>query len=491
MNHYELCVIGGGPSGYAAAMRGIDLGKKVLLVERHRLGGAGIHDGALSSKTFWEIAQDIAAARTQAQRFGCTAPEVTFAELQAEVQAAVDRRRTQLEEQAAHLQVRGLDLIYGNAKLISPEKIEITTADGPQFVTADNIVLATGSQPRKIPSLPIDERVVLTSDGISQLEAYPESMVILGAGVIGCEFATIFSLLGHTKVFLIDKADRILPFEDADVVRVVEHSLEAHGVTIHRHSRLVRMDIVDERVEYELKYNSGKTEVFHVEKALIAIGRVPNTDKIGLEAAGVKLTERRHIFESDKDTSTSAPHIYAVGDITADISLVNVGEMEGRYAVEEMFGIQPRKLCYDNISTIMFLHPEVAGVGMNETQARAAGIAYRMACVDYSTISRAIAMRQADGFFKVLVTDDEEMRLLGMRAIGRQASSAIQAVALLISMGKGIRELAECIHPHPSIVEGVQECVRMLLGSSILKPGSTDNRLRCGRYCEGKWEPVV
>lgn len=490
MGHFDICVIGGGPAGYAAAMRGLDLGKQVLLVEKDRLGGAGLHNGALSSKALWAIAQDIAVVRAHAKRHKLKLAVPPFEELQREVEATVDTRRNQLETHAAQLSDKGLTLIFGKALLTSPTEVSIETAEETLTATADNIVLATGSRPRKLDHLHIDEKNILTSDGISNLTDYPESMVILGAGVIGCEFATIFALLGRTKVFLIDKADRILPFEDEDVVKVVENSMEAHGVTIHRNSSLVRMEIVDGVVEYELQYSDGHNEVLRVEKALVAIGREPITDGLGLENAGVALTDRGHILEDEKDTSTSVSNIYAVGDITADIALVNVGEMEGRFAAEIMYDQATHKLCYDNISTIMFLHPEVAGVGMNETQAKAAGISYRMACVDYCTIPRAIAVRATQGFFKILVTDDDEMRLLGMRAIGMGASSAIQAVALLISMGKGIHELADCVHPHPSFVEGVQECVRMLLGSSILKPDGLQDHLRCGRYCQGKWSPL-
>lgn len=482
---YDLCVIGGGPAGYAAAMRALDLNKSVLLVEARKLGGAGLHDGALSSKTFWEIAHEISDARKRANHFGLPNLTIPYQEVSDMVDRAVDERMRQLEShlmcmEGDHCPGR-LDLVYGRGELLSDTQIQVTSEGSAQVFEAAYTILATGSRPRKL-DLPIDEQIVLTSDGISNLKEYPESIVILGAGVIGCEFATIFSLLGKTKVYLIDKGERILPFEDEDVVSIVERNLEENGATIHRNSRMTRMEIKDGRVEYELEYKDGHTEVCHVEKALVSIGRVPNTEGLGLEKAGVQLTDRGHIFETEKNTRTTAPKIYAVGDITYDIALVNVGELEGRYAVEKIFTDNTEELCYDNISTIMFLHPEVAGVGMNELQAQKAGIAYRIASLDYSCIPRAIAMRDTDGFFKIIVTDDEEMRILGMRAVGKHASSAIQAVALLISMGKGIRELAEMVHPHPSIIEGIQECVRMLLGKSILKPAAFKEQLRCARW---------
>jgi dihydrolipoamide dehydrogenase len=170
---------------------------------------------------------------------------------------------------------------------------------------------------------------------------------------------------------------------------------------------------------------------------------------------------------------------------------VNVGELEGRYAVEKIFGKPKRKLVYENISFIMFFDPEVAGVGLNEIQARQKNINYRMAALDYSCISRAVAMRNTHGFIKILVTNDEDMKILGLRVVGEHASSAIEAVALLISMNKGIEELAELIHPHPSIIEGIQECARMLLGNSLLKPHVMKEKMVCKYYVEGKYADMA
>jgi dihydrolipoamide dehydrogenase len=192
----------------------------------------------------------------------------------------------------------------------------------------------------------------------------------------------------------------------------------------------------------------------------------------------------------DNDTQTNIENIYAVGDITSDISLVNVGELEGRYAAEKIFGSPRRKLIYENISTIMFLNPEVAGVGLNEISAREKNIDYKVVTLDYSCIPRAIAKRNTQGFIKLLVSNDTEMKILGLKIIGNHASSAMQAVALLISMDKGIEELAECVHPHPSITEGIQECVRMLLGKSLFKPDAMKGKLSCRTSMAGVYEDI-
>jgi dihydrolipoamide dehydrogenase len=311
----------------------------------------------------------------------------------------------------------------------------------------------------------------------------------LGAGVIGCEFATIFSNFGKTKVFLIDKEERILPFEDEDISHAVAANLEDNGAVIHHGASLEKMSIVDGKVEYVLSFKDGRKETHTVEKALISVGRVSNCENLGLEAAGVALNERGCI--DDEHTRSNVPNIYAVGDFTADISLVNVGELEGRHAVERMFGSPKRELVYENISTIMFLNPEVASVGLNETQARKKKIPYRIAIMHYRYVNRALAMHKLDGFFKILVSDDDDMKILGMRVMGPHASSTIMAVALMISMDIGIEHLAELIFPHPSIPEGIQECARMLMGTSIVKPEVFNLDVRCYRVdAEGRVEDL-
>ena len=482
---FDLCVIGAGPSGYAAAMRALDFKKRVLLVEKSLVGGAGIHNGALSSKAWWELSRDYQRLRKNAAAFHFHAPKVNFKRLKKEITRATFDRRDLLEHHMHELSKdkRGLlTFCQGSAQLKGPHHVEIKTDNGILDFRSEHIVLATGSRPRKLAHLPIDGNTVFTSDGIDSLEEWPSSMVIVGAGVIGCEFATIFSNFGSTQINLIDKGEHILPFEDADVVHVIESNLEKKGVLIHRNSRLTQMRVIDNEVEYQLEYSNGRKELFHVEKALVSVGRVPNYQNLGLETIGIKMNERGIV---DEGTQTSISNIYAVGDITADIALVNVGELEGRYAVERIFGKPQHELIYENISTIMFLEPEVAGVGLNETQAKAQGIDYKVASVSYNCISRAIAMRNTQGFIKILVTNDKKMRILGMRVVGEHASSAIQAAALLISMKQGVASLAELIHPHPSIIEGIQECARMLLGKSTLKPSVLKSSMSCRVYANG------
>jgi dihydrolipoamide dehydrogenase len=486
MEHYDLIVIGGGPSGYAGAMRAVDFGKKVLLIEKKRVGGAGVYDGVLTSKTLWEYSQKVSSIRESIPNY-----EVNFEELFRTVNEAVFERKTQMLVHLKILQQMKPDTFFyekGTALILDKHTIQITKDGEVKKVSADNILIATGSRPRIPGNITVDEQTIVTSDGVKNFKSLPKSMVVLGAGVIGCEFATIFSNMGKTKVYLIDKADRILPFEDEDIASCVSHNLETKGAVIHHGASLKRMEIKNGEVEYELEYKDGKTEVFHVEKALISIGRVANVEELGLENAGIKLNPRGGVWNDD--TQTNISNIYAAGDITTEVALVNVGEREARHAVVRMFGPIVKPLNYKNISTIMFLNPEVAAVGMSEQDLVTKGIAHKVVKLDYATNARAIAMRKTVGFFKIIVTNDNGMRILGMRAVGEHASSAIQAVAYLIYTNQGIRELADMMHPHPSIIEGVQECLRMLLNKSIYKPYVFKDRLKCYVCENGNCTPV-
>lgn len=494
MEKYDLCVIGGGPAGYAAAMRAIDFDKKVLLIEKEKLGGAGIYDGALSSKTMWEFSmryhkvyEELGKDRADRNL------DITFDEVKKTIDEAVFDRKFQL---TCHLRIihAETDLITyekGVGSFVTDKEIKISKANGEEeIVYAENTIIATGSKPRSLPNVEVDEKIIMTSDGIMHMDDFPESLVIVGAGVIGCEFASMFSNFGKTKVYLIDRGERILPFEDEDVSELISKNMEKHGVVIHHNASLKRIEPKDGRVEYEIENADGEIEIINVEKALLSIGRVPNIAPLQIENAGVSMSERG-IHIGEVDTRTNVPHIYAVGDVSGRIPLVNVGEREARHAVVKMFADFPVKpLNYENVSTIMFFNPVVAAVGANEKTLREKNIPYRLAKVDYSTIARAISMGKPQGFFKLIVSDDEEMKVLGMRAVGAHASSASQSVSLLMYMNKGIDELAHMIHPHPSIVEGIQEAARMLLGKSIYKSAVFKDKLKCYSYRDGKITPL-
>lgn len=484
---FDVCVIGGGPAGFAATMRLWDQGKRICLVEPGRLGGAGVHNGALSSKTLWELSCDYRGARRRDRGYVAQDVEVRYAAVAEVVEQATSAKTEQMRHQLDELSrprhgcPGSIELVEGAAHFVDPHTVQIDATERGQnrTVRAKHFIIATGSRPRDLPGVEVDGQRIITSDHIGSLSKFPRSMVILGAGVVGCEFATIFSNFEQTKVYVIDRAERILPFEDEDISRICSKNLEEKGVTIHHRAKLLEMKPVDDEVEYTIQHHTGGRETIRVEKAMISIGRIPNTGGLNLEAAGIEIGPQGHIQVTD--TCTSVPHIHAVGDVTLDIALVNIGEIEGRHAAEVIGGYTTAPLSYQNISTIMFLDPEVASIGLNEQQAQEKLIPYRVARYNYSLVSRPIAMRATEGFVKLLVTDDDDMRILGMRALGVHASTTLEAVSFMIQHGRCARELGELLHPHPAVTEGLQDCVRMLTGTSIYKPTVFQADLRLSR----------
>jgi len=493
MEKYDVVIIGGGPAGYAAAMRAIDFGKKVCLIEKSRIGGAGLYNGALTSKTLWELSQKVQATNENLEHFGHTPYKPSWAEIKTTLNEAVFERKFHYSCHIKLLQneTEKCQFTYerGLAAFKNDHEIEITHDGAIKTIYGKNIIIASGSSPRKLPNIDIDEKIICTSDGIEHIDELPKSMVIVGAGVIGCEYATIFSSFGLTKVYIIDRQDRILPFEDEDISQIVSKNFEKNGVIVHSKAQLERLEKKDGKVEYELSYPDGISEIIQVDIALLSIGRVPNTASLKLENAGINMS-KRGVHIGDNDTVTNVPHIYAVGDVSGRISLVNMGEIEARHAVELMFGFTKERISYDNVCTIMFLQPEVAAVGMNEQQCIEQNIPVKVVKIDYSIIARAIAMRRTQGFFKIIVTNDDEMHILGMRAVGEHASSAIQAIGLMIKLQMPIEALSELIHPHPSIVEGIQECVRMLLKRSVFKASVFKDKLACYSLVDGIKTPL-
>ena len=298
MEHYDLCVIGAGPAGYAAAMRALDFGKNVLLVERDRVGGTGIYNGALSSKTLWEVSQRVSSTNELMRGRDREPFRLTWGEIHKSMQEAIFDRKYLYACHIQLLMTQGykhgagkLKHERGVASILGPNMISIENGSGSIHVRADNVVIATGSRPRSLPGIDVDEVRIMTSDGIFNITALPKSIVIIGAGVIGCEFATIFSNLGSTKVHLVDRAERILPFEDSDVSDLIAKNLQKRGVVIHRSAKLDHIGVVDDQVEYSLSYPDGRSETIRVEKALVSVGRTPNIRDLGLELSLIHISE--------------------------------------------------------------------------------------------------------------------------------------------------------------------------------------------------------
>ena len=487
MSEFDVCIIGAGPAGIAAAMRAWDFGKQVCIIEKGPLGGSGVHNGALSSKTLWELSRDYINACRRDRGYIAENVEIDFPHVVNCVQRAIGEKVSQISEQfAAFSQPRPgcpncISLVRGSARFLDSNTLFVEGNESSRSlkITAKHFIIATGSRPRTLDEITVDGSLIMTSDNMMDLMSFPRSMVILGAGIVGCEFATIFANFGQTKVYLIDRADRILPFEDEDVSRVCSTNLEAKGVTIHHRAKLLSMEVINDQVEYTIEHHTGGKETIRVERAVISVGRVPNILGLDLDKAGVVVNEQGRITNNNMQTSIS--HIYTIGDVSTDKALVSIGEIQGRYAIEHIYESLDNVPSYDNLSTIMFLDPEVAAIGLNEQQAQDSRIPYRVSVYGYALVNRAIAMRATDGFVKLLVTDDEDMRILGMRVLGAHASTTIEAVSLMIKQDCSVCDLAELLHPHPAVTEGVQECARMLLGTSIYKPQVFQSDLRLSR----------
>ena len=470
---YDVCVIGSGPAGFAAAMRSYDFGNHVAIIEGNSLGGAGIMNGALSSKTLWELSTNYATAKRTDRGYRVSGIDVNYNEVKDRVCQAAKEKQYQLLSQIETFSkkpdsTKSLSLIKGWAKFKNNQVIIVKRENEESIeIEADNFIIATGSTPREHPLLEIDKKRVINSDHISSLEKFPKTILIVGAGIVGCEFATIFANFGHTQVHLLDSQHRVIPFEDDDISDYVNQKLLDMGV-IHHKATLRDIRKEDTYSDIILDYDDGHTEVIAADVVLVSIGRVPNTKNLGLENINVEI-DSMDLLKVDSECRVDK-NIYAVGDISGNMALVNIAEMEGRFAARAIESKIEYPLSYHNISTIMFFKPEISAIGLNEKECQAKNISYKVITYQHSIISRAIAMRETDGFFKIIVTNEENPLILGMRAAGLQSAVSIIFIATIMNNNTRLNDIMKTIHPHPSISEGIQECLRILKGKSILKP---------------------
>lgn len=480
MPHFDVCVIGAGPAGVCAALRAVDYAKSVCLIEKDRVGGADLWNGALQSKTMWEMSKFMSSVAGDGARRIFDTDVTNYLKLDE------DRMRESLqlasgfrEKQVLHaLKEAEVKLIFGAAMFASPHEISVHSNETGEYhtITADYFIIATGSSPRDHPHFPTDGRRIVTSDEIMQ-QPIPKSLVVVGAGVIGCEFASIYTNLGQTKVHIIDKAPRILPMEDEDIAMYVQSLLEKKGVIVHHEVSLFDLQAWDEAdgsgggVQYTIQHNrTREMKTIEVEKALVSIGRNSNYKGLGLENLKCRVQDGK-LKVDDFQRCTPHDHIYAIGDATMDIALVNMGEAEARLAIDHIYSCKKETIRFvDNLSTIMFLDEEVAAVGLNEQQCQKQNISYMVAKYGYEFVSRAVAMGDTKGFIKILVTNDRQKQVLGVRAVGPHASSIVELASLAIHDQESAYELSELMTAYPAITQGFQECLRMLLGRSILKP---------------------
>lgn len=471
---FDVCIIGGGPSGIAAAVRAYDYGKTACVIESSQIGGADFWNGALQSKTLWEMAKFANSVKTDLKEEMLMPikeiPPIKHESVQKTLLQVAETRQDQVLKQFAS---SNIEVIRGTGSFMSKNSVVVNKGASSEVVEADNFIIAVGAEPRKHPTAVADGKVIFTSDDI-MLQPFPKSIVIIGAGVIGCEFASIFANFGETKVFIIEKSSRILPMEDEDISLFVQNLLEKKGVVIHRFSSMVENECTENgNFRYTLKdLRNGSLHTHEVEKALVSIGRVPklgnlNLEKIGVEVKNGNLRRDAHFRVAPHQ------HIYTCGDASTRVALVNVGQLEGRSCVEHMYTpyVEEQHVAkLNNLSTIMFLDQEVAAVGLNEQQCKAQNIAYKMAKYGYEFVGRALTMGNTDGFVKLIVSNDAKMQVLGVRAVGLHASSIVEFAALPIANQESLYNLSDLRVAYPTVSHGFQECVHTLLGSSTLKP---------------------
>lgn len=489
--NFDLCVIGCGAGGFAGAMRALDAGKHVCLVECEEIGGTAVMWGALASKTMWELSKDYAIAAKRDRGYLAGNLSINYESLRNTVIQAIKEKQYQMLSQIETFSPKNYQgpgsITYkrGKGTFIAQHELKITDNDGRvEKIHAQHFLIATGSKPRDLPEINIDQQRILNSDGILKLTAFPQRLMIVGAGVTGCEYATIFSNFSQTQVYLVDHQEKVLPYEDDDISDFVNQSLSQNGVKIFHSANLKKIIERPEHLEVVLSFADGHAQVVEVDTVLISVGREPNLKELNLEKAGIEPDQYGYL--TCDNNCCIKNHIYAAGDVTHRPALVNVAVMESRYAVKHMFNLPRWPLNYNNMSTVMFFYPAVSAVGLNEKACQRQKKAYRVACYSNELLPRAIAMRSTRGFIKIIISDDSEQKILGMRAAGPQVSNTIMSIALLMDQQKSIKDILKSMYPHPTMSEGIQECLRLMMGKSIYKPKAFPEHLSIRSWHPGQ-----
>lgn len=456
----DLLVIGAGPGGYVAAIRGAQLGLKTLLVDKdNRLGGECLNYGCIPSKTLIHTANLVHKARHAADMgIEFSNLRVNMKKLQAWRQSVVDR----LNRGIAQLcKANGVDVMFGVASFLDPQRVRIT-GETTEEVQAGSIIVATGSRPIELPTFRFDGTHIISSREALELEVGPRDLVVIGGGVTGLEMGTYFAKLG-TKVTVIELLDQILPGTDPEVARIVARSLKRLGVEVHVSSKAKGWKEEGGRLVVSAETPDGSIEV-PADHVLVTVGRRPSTEGLNLEASGVRADERGFIVV-DREMRTNVRHIFAIGDVTGMPFLAHKASKEGTVAAEVAAG-RPAAADWQAMPWAIFTDPQVATVGLDEAAARAKGFEVRVGKVPFAAIGRALAQGETEGFVKV-VMDGKTDALLGVQIVGPDASDLISELALAIEMGATVEDLALTIHPHPTLPEAIMEAAEAALGRAI------------------------
>jgi len=460
-DNFDLIVIGAGPGGYVAAIRGAQLGMSVACVEADKLGGVCNNIGCIPTKALLESAHYAKKVGSLAE-FGITPGEVKL-----DLGVAGKRARKVADQGSKGVgflfKKNKIETITGWARLAGGTKVTVQSKDGDRTITGKNIILATGSRPRSLPMLKIDGDRVWSSDQAVFPEKAPATLGIIGAGAIGMEFADVYNAFG-TKVTIIEALDQILPLEDKDSAAVVEKSYKKRGIEMYVGARLENAEVGKNGVKLIIAGKDGKQQTLEVERVLVAVGRAPIIDDIGLEKAGVK-TERGSIVVDD-NLQTSAKNIYAIGDCAKPPLLAHKASHEGIALVERIAGVGHGMVDYNNIPNVTYCHPEVASVGLTEAAAREKGFDIEVGSFPWSANGRARTAGETEGFVKI-IRDKKYSEILGAHIVGPHASELIAEFVVGRHLESTVEEMEKAMHPHPTLSEAIAEAALAALGRVI------------------------
>ncbi|HZJ82540.1 MAG TPA: dihydrolipoyl dehydrogenase [Clostridia bacterium] len=456
---YDLIIIGSGPGGYVAGIRASQLGLKVAIIEKDKPGGVCLNIGCIPSKALIHQAE-VYGSKKNLEDMGIKLDESGF-----DYKKVFEKSRKASDMLARGVQFllkkNEVELIMGKGVIQGPNKVLV---GDDKTITAQNIIIATGSSPRQIPGFDIDEEAVLSSTGALMLEKLPKDILILGAGAIGIEFAHILNAFG-VEVHVVEMMDSILPLEDKEVVEVLQKALKRRGIKFYTSTKALSMDKKDNRVEVELENAEGEKSHREVEKVLVAVGRKPNTQGIGLENLGIE-TQKDFIPTGDY-YQTEVSGVFAIGDVVNSPLLAHVASKEGEIAVEYIAGKNPElKIQPDAIPSAVYCEPQIASFGYTEEKAKDKGISYEKAVFPYRGAGKSVAIEKPDGMVKILY-HTKTREILGGHIVGAEATEIIHEL-LLAKWGELLPEdIATMIHAHPTLTEAVMEAARTAEGWAI------------------------
>ncbi len=459
---YDLVIVGGGPGGYVAAIRAGQLGMKVACVEKDpKFGGTCTHRGCIPTKALLHSAELVDQIR-HAGDFGIVVgePAIEIEKVHAYKRGIVDKSASGIESLFKKYKVEG---VRGYGRLNGPHSVEVTAADGSRrTLTTRFVMVATGSVPRDIRVAPSNGTTILNSDHILEMERIPKSIVVLGAGAVGTEFASVFRSFG-SDVTLVEMLPRILPIEDEEVSKELERQLKKRGMKVMTATQLTKAEAHDGGVKVTLKQGEKESEI-DAEILLVAVGRAPVTEDIGLDKVGLA-TEKGYL-QVNGVMQTSVPNIYALGDVVPTPWLAHIASAEGILAVEHMQGMPVHPLNYDRTPSCTYCEPEVGSVGLTEAKAKERGYDVGVGKFSFMASGKARILGKAQGFVKI-VRDKKYDEILGVHIIGPHATDLIAEACVALQAEMTTEELMHTIHAHPTLSEAVMEAAHATLGPAI------------------------